>query len=93
MKHLTLEEMTAFISFQSLDGDSVELAAKVNGHICRCKECRDKLRAFQTVSEGLSDVLRSGPENVAAPYGNKDAAAMRDNEKMTEKKIPLSRKR
>ncbi len=93
MKHLTLEEMTAFISFQSLDGDSIKLAAKVNGHICRCKECRDKLRAFQTVSEGLSDMLRSGNENVAVLHENKDAAAMQGGEKKTEEKIPLSRKR
>ena len=92
MKHLTLEEMTAFISFQSLDGDSAELAAKVNGHVCRCKECRDKLRAFQTVSEGLSDMLRSGPENVAVLRESKDAAAIQKNEKNTSKKMPQSRK-
>ena len=54
MKHLTFEEIAGFISFQSLDENTVKLVQRVNGHICKCAGCREKVRAYQTVADGFS---------------------------------------
>ena len=93
MKHLTLEEMTAFMSARSLDGESVELAKRVNGHICRCKECRDKLRAFQTVFDGFYDIASSDGERIADPKdSSENVLSAKDGDENILKK-PLTRKK
>lgn len=63
MKHLTFEEMTKFVSAASLDDDTVALMRKVNGHICVCKECREKINALQSVEDGFASVCRQSAKN------------------------------
>ena len=70
MKHLTFEEMTDFVSLRSLDRSSVELIQRVNGHVCRCSECRKKLRAMQTVAEGVASVAASFEKNGKSDCNN-----------------------
>ena len=70
MKHLTFEEMADFVSLRSLDRSSVELIQRVNGHVCRCSECRKKLRAMQTVAEGVASVAASVEKNGKSDRNN-----------------------
>ena len=51
MTHLSVEEMIDFVSFEKLTEENIALAKKVNEHICSCKECFQKVSAFQTVYE------------------------------------------
>ena len=53
MVHLTVEEMIDFVSFKKPDDRILALASKVNAHVYKCEECREKLEAFQTVYDGL----------------------------------------
>ncbi|MGN0114784.1 MAG: hypothetical protein ACI396_05615 [Acutalibacteraceae bacterium] len=57
MKHLTVEEIMDFVSFDKLDEKTVSLAKKVNSHIMNCAECRKKVAAFQEVYD---EMLRIG---------------------------------
>lgn len=63
MKHLTIEEMISFVSISKLNDTSLNLASKVNTHIIKCTECRNKVRAFQDVFDGLCRAGRIGNEN------------------------------
>ena len=58
MNHLTVDEMIDFVSLTDLDKESLALASKVNSHISRCRECREKVKAFQTVYDGLIKMER-----------------------------------
>ena len=49
MKHLTVDEMIDFVSFNKLDSESLALASKVNAHIFECRACRKKVESFQVV--------------------------------------------
>lgn len=49
MKHLTVEDIIDFVSFNELTAETLDLASKVNGHIRSCEECLKKVDAFQTV--------------------------------------------
>lgn len=49
MEHLSIDEMIEFVSANEINGQSIELAKKVNGHIRTCAECFNKVRAFQIV--------------------------------------------
>lgn len=60
MKHLTVEEMIDFVSFNKLDNEFLSLASKVNTHILRCDECREKVTAFQMVYDELVKMGRKG---------------------------------
>lgn len=51
MTHLTVEEIIDFVSFKELTEENIALAKKVNEHICSCKDCFQKVSAFQTVYE------------------------------------------
>ena len=51
MKHLSVEEMIDFVSFDKLNSESLEFAAKINAHIFNCDECRKKIEAFQTLDD------------------------------------------
>lgn len=84
MKHLTVEEMIAFVTADVPDAESTALAAKVNTHIRSCAECFDALRAFQEVYDGLvrlggasgfADAARKLTRSV--PFGE-DAEAVHD---------------
>jgi hypothetical protein len=54
MKHLTIDEIIDFVTSENIT-DSLVLASRVNGHIVRCQECFNKVRAFQNVYDGLVD--------------------------------------
>lgn len=54
MKHLTIDEMIAFVSISELDTASLELASRVNTHIVKCDLCRSKVSAFQEVFDELN---------------------------------------
>lgn len=49
MKHLTIDEILDFVSFETLDATSLQLATKVNSHIRTCEECFRKVQAFQMI--------------------------------------------
>lgn len=51
MTHLTVEEIIDFVSFDKLTEENIALSKKVNEHICSCKDCFDKVSAFQSVYE------------------------------------------
>ena len=53
MKHLTVDEMIDFVSFNKLDSESLALASKVNAHIFKCEICRKKVEAFQIIYDEL----------------------------------------
>ena len=63
MKHLTIDEMIAFVSISELNTASLELASKVNTHIIECDLCRNKVRAFQEVFCGLGNEGKLGGES------------------------------
>lgn len=53
MKHLTVDEMIDFVSFNKLDSESLALASKVNAHIFDCHTCRKKVESFQIIYDEL----------------------------------------
>lgn len=57
MKHLTIDEIIDFVTIDSLSKENLELAAAVNGHILVCDHCREKVKAFQAVSDSLAGTL------------------------------------
>lgn len=56
MKHLTVDEIIDHVSFERLDRQALENAAKVNAHISCCSRCLRKVRAFQLVYDELVKV-------------------------------------
>ena len=54
MKHLTVEEITKFVSMNELTDEALKLAATVNGHIRNCKECRELVNAYQIIYDEVS---------------------------------------
>ena len=96
MKHLTFEEIIDFISFQSLDENTVKLIQKVNGHICKCAACREKVKAYQTVADGFSGIADENSvqirdeKNIGQNEAPKFAAAHINS--ITKEKIPQMRK-
>ena len=69
MKHLTVDEMIDFVSFNKLDNESLALAAKVNAHIFECADCRKKISAFQTVYDEL--IKMGEKENISELVGKR----------------------
>ena len=51
MNHLTVEEIIDFISMDKLNEETLELAATVNGHITKCQECFENVKAFQILRD------------------------------------------
>ncbi len=47
MKHLTTDEIKAFLAIAKLDEESLRLASRVNAHILKCDECMNKVKALQ----------------------------------------------
>ncbi len=47
MKHLSIDEAIAFVSMKEINASTLELAAKVNGHIRECSQCLDSIRSLQ----------------------------------------------
>lgn len=49
MKHLTVQEIITFVSFNELTSEMLKLSSKVNGHIRSCDKCLEMVNAFQSV--------------------------------------------
>lgn len=58
--HLTIEEIIDFVSFESINEESLRLASRVNGHIRECEECRRAVSAFGEVYEELCRIYGVG---------------------------------
>ena len=56
MNHLTDDEITGFVSFDTLGNESMELASRVNYHILRCEECRERVRISQKLYDTLTGI-------------------------------------
>ncbi len=54
MKHVTVDEMIAFVSMDTMDEASLELASKVTTHIRSCTRCKGTLRAFQLICDEMT---------------------------------------
>ena len=54
MKHLTGDEMIAFVSLTELNSEAISLSASVNGHIRRCEKCLKLVRSFQMIYDEFS---------------------------------------
>ena len=69
MNHLTLDEIIDFVSLNELNEESMQLISMVTTHIAACDECRELVRAYQLVYDGLvhsdlgddANVLSDGP--------------------------------
>ena len=53
MNHLTLDEIIDFVSLIELNKESMQLISTVNSHIAECDECRELVRSYQLVYDGL----------------------------------------
>lgn len=77
MKHITIDEIIDFVSFDKIDNRTLEMSRKVNGHIRNCEECIQKVRAFQAMYD---EFVRSGKSGDFRKYvydvisGNEPAA-------------------
>ncbi len=60
MEHLTNDELIAFVSMDRLDGPSLKLASKVNGHIGSCGSCLERLKAFQLIYDEFTRLGTAG---------------------------------
>lgn len=60
MTHLTVEEIIDFVSINVLTPENIPLTQKVNGHIRTCKECLEKVRAFQDIHDEMMRIANSG---------------------------------
>ena len=58
MKHLTVDEIIGFVSFDKINEETLALASKVNNHIGVCEECLRKVRTFQLVNDSLESLKR-----------------------------------
>lgn len=68
MKHLTVEEMIEFVSFDTPDPRTLKLASRVNTHIRCCEECRKKVDAFQLLYDEMK-VVRHASGAKAMAHG------------------------
>lgn len=57
MLHLTVDEIIEFVSVENLSEEAMDKIAKVNMHISKCVECREKVRAFQFVYDEFVSLL------------------------------------
>lgn len=61
MKHLSIEEIIEYVTANKVDSETLDLLSKVNGHIRVCPACREKVSAFECVSEALeNEVFEDG---------------------------------
>lgn len=64
--HLTFNEIMDFLSFETLDNNSLKLASTVNTHIARCQECFELVRSFQLLREEFEELGMTGEFTVIA---------------------------
>ncbi len=60
MKHLTVDEIIAFVSFSEINKETLAAAAAVNSHILNCAACREKVEAYSLIHEKIVTSARSG---------------------------------
>lgn len=60
MKHLDVQEIIDFVSFGEINAETMQLAKRVNGHIRVCKECREKVQAYQMVYDEMQKIAMGG---------------------------------
>lgn len=70
MKHIDIDEMLEFVSFSKLDGHTLELSRRVNGHLRTCDQCRETVCALQAVYDGLSKTESVPDINKTDPSDN-----------------------
>ena len=89
MKHLKIEEIIDFVSAQRYDAKTAELASRVNTHIISCRECLEKINAYQMLYDELSDMC------VSKAYALKDfkRAAFPEKKEINPKKLKKSPKK
>lgn len=51
MNHLTVDDLIRFVSFETLDDETIEFSKTVNGHIRNCEDCRALVRSFQIIHD------------------------------------------
>ena len=57
MLHLTVDEIIEFVSVENLSDEAINVIAKVNTHISKCDECREKVQAYQRVYDEFVSLL------------------------------------
>ncbi len=60
MDHLTIDEILEFVCADSLTPASIRLCAYVNGHIRKCDQCLQLVRAFQMLYDEFQSMQISG---------------------------------
>ena len=60
MNHLNVDDIIKFVSLSEMNKEAVELSAAVNGHIRKCAECLELVRAFQMIYDEFSRINTSG---------------------------------
>lgn len=58
-KHISLEEMVAFITAEKVDDRFRELSRRINPHINKCEKCREKYEQLLEVSDMLKEIAES----------------------------------
>ena len=58
MLHLSFEEISDFVSMDSLKGENGELAARVLTHIRTCEGCREAVGGMLNITDVLRDAKR-----------------------------------
>lgn len=53
MKHVTVDEMIDFVSFETVDPKALENASNVTAHIRCCGDCLRRINAFQMIYDEL----------------------------------------
>lgn len=81
MKHLSFDEIIGFVSLTELNDEAIENSAVVNGHIRKCKECLEKVRAFQMIYDEFSQL---GLNIAFEKYIEDNFSKMQDTESRTE---------
>ncbi len=59
MKHLSVDEIIAFVSLTELTDEAIQFSAYVNGHIRQCERCLELVRAFQMIYDEFTKLHTS----------------------------------
>lgn len=60
MEHLTIEEIIKYVTASRVDGETLKLLSKANGHIRNCTLCKEKIDSYETINDELKKEV---PEN------------------------------
>ena len=67
-EHLSIEDMISFISMTKVDEDFFEMAARVNSHIYKCRECRENYETLLAASEAIENAVLFVPKSQMAYF-------------------------